>query len=100
MVTVWPAFTEAMHVVATWRAQRALLQLLEEKALTLLPLGEEEIPRIRELMEQYRDTPMDLADAALVCVAERERLTKIFTLDRRGFSAYRMRDGRRFRVVP
>lgn len=100
MATVWPAFTEAMYVVTTWRAQSALLQLLEEGALTLLPLGEEDVPRIRELMEQYRDTPMDLADAALVRVAERDRLTRIFTLDRRGFSAYRLKGGRRFRLVP
>jgi predicted nucleic acid-binding protein len=30
---------------------------------------------MRELMEKYRDLPMDLADAALVRVAEREGLS-------------------------
>ena len=43
---------------------------------------------MRELMEKYRDQPMDLADAALVRVAERESLLQIFTLDRRHFSVF------------
>ena len=45
--------------------------------------------RMRELMWKYRDLPMDLADAALVRVAERERIRRIFTVDRRDFGIYR-----------
>ena len=44
---------------------------------------------MRELMEKYRDLAMDLADAALVRVAECESLTDIFTLDQKHFSTYR-----------
>jgi predicted nucleic acid-binding protein len=43
---------------------------------------------------------MDLADAALVRVAERESLTEIFTLDRKHFSTYRPGRRRRFSIVP
>ena len=43
---------------------------------------------------------MDLADAALVRVAEREDLTRIFTLDRRHFSVYRPGRRRRFSILP
>lgn len=35
------------------------------------------------LMEKYRDLPMDLAVAALVRVAERDDITRVFRLDRR-----------------
>ena len=49
-------------------------------------------------MEKYRDLPMDLADAALVRVAERESLTEIFTLHKRHFSIYRAGRRRRFTV--
>ena len=45
--------------------------------------------RMRELMWKYRDLPMDLADAALVRVAERERVRRIFTVNRRDFGIYR-----------
>jgi predicted nucleic acid-binding protein len=52
------------------------------------------------LNEKYRDLPMDLADAGLVRVAERESLTEIFTLDRKHFSAYRSGRRQRFSIVP
>jgi predicted nucleic acid-binding protein len=39
------------------------------------------------------------ADATLVLVAEALGLHDILTLDRRGFSAYRTRPGRAFRLV-
>jgi predicted nucleic acid-binding protein len=58
------------------------------------------VSRLRALMEKYRDLPMDLADAALVRVAERERIRDVFTLDRRDFSIYRPLGLGRFRIVP
>lgn len=101
IVTVWPAFTEAMYLLGgSWAAQKALWSRLETGALGLAPLDETDAPRLRELMEKYRDLPMDLADAALVRVAERESLTGIFTLDRRHFSVYRLGRRRRFAIVP
>ena len=66
----------------------------------LAPLDESDATRMRELMEKYPDPPMDLADAALVRIAEREDLTRIFTIDRRHFSVYRPGRRRRFSVLP
>jgi predicted nucleic acid-binding protein len=101
LVTVWPAFTEAMYLLrGSWAAQKALWSRLETVALTLAPLDEADATRMRELMEKYRDLPMDLADAALVRVAERESLSSIFTLDRRHFSRYRPGRRRRFSILP
>ena len=101
LVSVWPAFTEAMYLLGgSWLGQRALWSRIETDALTLAPLDETDAPRMRELMEKYRDVPMDLADAALVRVAERESMTEIFTLDRRHFSAYRPGRRRRFSILP
>jgi predicted nucleic acid-binding protein len=100
LITVWPAFTEAIYLQrASWRGQQALWSRLEMEALALASLDERDAPRMRALMEKYRDLPMDLADAALVRVAERESLRRIFTLDQRHFSLYR--PGRqRFSIVP
>ncbi len=101
LVTVWPAFTEAMYLLgSSWRGQKALWSRVETEALTLAPLDEGDAPRMRELMEKYSDLPMDLADAALVRVAERENLTRIFTLDPRHFSVYRPGRRRRFSIIP
>ena len=73
----------------SWDAQRALWEILESEALTLAPLTEDDGPRMKALMQKYRDLPMDLADAALLRVAEREKISRIFTLDRRHFRTYR-----------
>jgi len=101
LMTVWPALTEAMYLLATsWPAQRQLLGWLTSGALRLLSLDDVDVPRIRELMAKYRDLPMDLADAALVRAAERDRITQIFTIDRRDFSLYRPARLGRFRIVP
>jgi predicted nucleic acid-binding protein len=43
---------------------------------------------------------MDLADATLVFLAERESLTTILTVDNDDFDAHRIRGRERFRVVP
>ena len=101
MVTVWPVVTEAIYMLrAYWQAQDALWEMIETGAVGILPLVTEDVPRMRELMHKYRDLPMDLADAALVRVAERERLRRIFTLDRRDFQIYRPSRIGRFVILP
>ena len=101
MVTVWPVVTEAMYLLrAYWQAQKALWEMIEMGAVGILPLGIDDVPRMKELMRKYRDLPMDLADAALVRVAERERLRRIFTLDRRDFQIYRPSRIGRFAIFP
>jgi predicted nucleic acid-binding protein len=74
--------------------------MVERGALTLLPLETSDLPRMRDLMQKYRDLPMDLADAALVCVAEREKVRRVFTLDRRDFEVYRPARLGRFTLLP
>lgn len=101
LASVWPAVTEAMYLLGfSWRAQDALWQLFQRRVFTLLPLGEEDVARMRELMEKYSDLPMDLADAALVRVAEREKIRRIFTVDRRDFALYRLDRNETFQILP
>jgi predicted nucleic acid-binding protein len=99
--TVWPAVAEAMYLLSfSPQAQEALWEMIEMGAVEILPLGLDDVPRMKELMRKYRDLPMDLADAALVRVAERERLRRIFTLDRRDFQIYRPSRIGRFVILP
>ena len=58
-----------------------------------------DIVRAAELMSKYSDTPMDFADATLVLLAEELEVAEILTLDRRGFTTYRTRKGKGFRLV-
>jgi len=99
--TVWPVLTEALFQVSDVRGgPAAIWKLIERGAVGILRLDEEDVPRIRELMEKYADLPMDLADAALVRVAERDGLRTVFTVDRRDFGIYRLKGRRRLDIVP
>jgi hypothetical protein len=101
LATVWPVITEAMYLLDfSSDAQDALWRLLERDAVKILPLDAGDVPRMRELMRKFRDLPMDLADAALVRAAERERISRVFTIDRRDFEVYRPRGIRRFTILP
>ena len=89
--TVWPPLSEAFYLLSdTPNGQEVLWDMMVERAVTLLPLDDADFPHMRELMHKYKDRRMELADAALIRVAEREGVRKIFTLDRRDFSVYRL----------
>ena len=99
--TVWPAVTEAFDRLSdVARGPQTVLEMLRRGAIQVLPLGVEDVPRMQELVAKYRDQPMDLADAALVRVAERDGLDRVFTVDRRDFGVYRIGGRKAFRIIP
>jgi uncharacterized protein len=101
LVTVWPAFTEAMDLLgSSTEGQDALWEMIATQSVTLAPLDHEDAPRLRQLMHKHRDLPMDLADAALIRVAERDKVSRIFTLDRRHFRLYRPAGMARLSLLP
>ena len=100
LVTVWPAITEAMHLLSdTLRGPETLCDMVFDGALTLIDVQASDMARVKALMQKYRDVPMDFADAALVCIAEREQLTTIFSFDHH-FTIYRLPRRVPFRVLP
>jgi predicted nucleic acid-binding protein len=102
MLTTWPVLTEAMYLLGDaggWPAQRVLWQMRERRALEVADLEFAAVERARSLMEKYRDTPMDLADATLVALAETRGIKRVFTLDS-DFAVYRYRGREAFELVP
>jgi len=92
--------TEAMYLMAfSRRAQDGLLEMIQRGAVAIAPLTGQDVPRLRGLMEKYRDTPMDFADATLVRVAERDGMANVLTLDK-DFVVYRVGRGRTFSIKP
>jgi predicted nucleic acid-binding protein len=69
-------------------------------AVTVLPIGDDDLPRTAALMRQYADRPMDFEDATLVRLAERESLNTVFSIDHADFETYRIDGRRRFRILP
>jgi predicted nucleic acid-binding protein len=102
IVTTWPCFTEAMYTLRQaggHRAQDELWGYVEVGALTFHWPSEEEVARMRVLMRQYEDRPMDLADASLVTTAEALGAARIFSVDS-DFYVYRLADGTALEVFP
>lgn len=102
MLTTWPAFTEAMYLLgarAGWHGQEPLWRMVHGGQLVLAETTATMLNRMSTLMAQYKDLPMDLADASLVALAEEQRLLRVFTLDT-DFRVYRLPDGHAFELVP
>ena len=74
--------------------------MIAQGPIQVLSLSSSDLPGIRELMIKYSNRPMDLADAALIRVAEREGIRQIFTVDHGDFSVYRLHGSIRPRVIP
>jgi predicted nucleic acid-binding protein len=101
LYTCWPVVTEAAWLLRhSPGAARRLLDGINTPFLQLLSLEGKEARPIAELFEKYGSIRPQLADAALVYLAGRERIDTIFTLDRRDFSVYRTGRGRAFRILP
>ena len=73
-----------------WRAQKICLEFILRGAFQLVPSSAKSLHRVAALMERYRNVPMDFADGTLVALGEELETDNVFTLDRRGFSVYRM----------
>lgn len=88
-----PVLTEAMYLLGRFTgAQDRLFELLENGALDIAFRTEEHVSALRRLLQKYHDTPMSLADACVVRMAEMYERHAVLTLDS-DFAVYR-RHGR------
>ena len=92
LITTWPVFTEAVYlvfVIGGWPLVRTLCDYILLDLVHFHCPSEAEPRRLVELMEQYRDRPMDLADASIVAAAETLNDPCVFTQDS-DFHIYRL----------
>ena len=95
LYTTVAVLTEAMLSPGSYVADR-LREFIGQGGLAVWFMNEAGLQRAFELMEQYADHPMDLADASLIVAAEVLPTRKIFTIDRQDFATYRIRRGHRY----
>ena len=93
LVTTWPVLAEVCHFLPE-RSQIRLLRWAAAGGLSVVELAETALAEIADWKEKYRDQPMDLADASLLWVAEQTGITEVLTIDLRGFSVYRLANGK------
>lgn len=98
--TTVPVLTEAFHMLAPGsQGADRLRDFVMQGGLGVWFMDQTALERSFELMEQYADRPMDMADASLIVAAETLGTRRVFTIDRRDFDAYRVRVGHRYHGV-
>jgi predicted nucleic acid-binding protein len=101
LLTCWPVVTEAAWLLrARPEAVAKLFEGFDGGLFALLPLDADDLPPIAALLRRYRSSGLQLADAALAHLADREGIRTLFTLDRRDFSILRLRRNRALRLIP
>jgi predicted nucleic acid-binding protein len=101
LLTCWPVLVEASYLLRhEEHSTERLFNLFKTGGLELLTIDVAELPQIAAVMKKYRNLEAQLADAALVHLACREKIDTIFTLDRRDFSVYRAAGNRPFKILP
>jgi predicted nucleic acid-binding protein len=99
--TCWPVLTEAAYLLRDRPTTvSALLSWSDGTDFEILTLDASDLPGITAVLEKYRDQRIQLADAALMYLAEREAIDTIFTLDRRDFSIYRTASNKSLELLP
>ncbi|MBI4815146.1 MAG: PIN domain-containing protein [Deltaproteobacteria bacterium] len=92
--TTEPVLTEAFHILSPESIGSSRLRdFVLGGGAAVRSLEKQDIARAFELMETYRDHPMDFADASVIVAAERLSTRKVFTLDGRDFGTYRVLRG-------
>ncbi|NCR09536.1 MAG: PIN domain-containing protein [Microcystis aeruginosa LG13-11] len=99
LITTWCVITETCYLLLTRLGNHAQLRFMDnilEGGIIVFELKNSPIKRMRELMTQYGDLPMDLADTSLVILAENLGQGRILTSDCQDFSIYRWNETRNF----
>jgi predicted nucleic acid-binding protein len=101
VVSTEAVLTEATHLLARVPGgSRACCDFFLEGGAVLVPSSPGSLRRCRELIEVYRDLPMDFADATLVTLAEELGTNLVLTTDRRDFGVYRIDGRKKFKIKP
>jgi uncharacterized protein len=101
LLTCWPVLTEAAWLLrGEPGATKALGSLVQSGSVKLVELDEAALHWIVAFLERYASVGAQMADAAVMYIAEREGIDTVFTLDRRDFSVYRTTDGRAVEILP
>jgi len=101
LLTTEAVLTETFHLIGTnpHHVERAW-RFVRSGALTVHPILDSDFPALHSMMVQYSDRPMDFADATLVHLAGRERISLILTIDHDDFETYRLPGRKKFTILP
>lgn len=99
-VTVLPEACYLLNKYIGQDAERQLISSLLRGEMQVENLTDNDLRRTLNLLEQYADANIGLVDATVVAIAERRKIRRILTTDRRHFSLIRPRHCPHFELLP
>ena len=81
-------------------AMRRFIDTVASGDLQVESVSRDDLSRVSEVLDQYADAHMDFVDATIVALAERLKVTRILTLDRRHFELFRPQHCAAFEILP
>lgn len=99
LITVVPVIVEASFFLSP-RAKIELIKWVSRGGIGVVDIPTADYPALCHTIEAYADRDIDLADAALIWLANRSGERRILTVDAQDFSVFRLKGGRRFDLLP
>ena len=100
LVSIEGVLVEACFLLRRSRAPERPLELAAALGVHLHAQSPGGLKRAADFMRRYRSKSIDLVDALLCVTAEELEIERIFTLDRRDFSVYRLKGNRALELLP
>jgi uncharacterized protein len=98
--TVLPETCYLLNTCIGQAAEIAFIRAIIYRELIVEQVTTTDLVRATELMTAYSDANIGMVDASLVAVAERLKLTRILTTDRRHFAMIKPRHCKSFQLLP
>ncbi len=96
--TVAPVIVETCFFLSSTE-KAELLDWTRRGGIAVLETPVESYAEIAAIIARYAERDIDLADAALIWLANASGQHRILTVDEHDFSAYRLKQGKRFDLV-
>ncbi len=98
LATVAPVIVETCFFLSA--AEKSdLLDWAQRGGIAVVETPADCYAELASIIGRYADRDIDLADAALIWLANTSGQNRVLTMDSRDFSAYRLKQGRRFELV-
>ncbi|MFN0199765.1 MAG: type II toxin-antitoxin system VapC family toxin [Planctomycetaceae bacterium] len=99
--TTWPVLTEVAWLLRNQlQGLQRLYSGVESGFFRIVPLEESSLAKMSQLQKRFQTLKPQLADMTLLLIAEQEKHSAIFTLDRRDFSVMQKKSRPRFELLP
>lgn len=101
MFTTWLVITEAQYLLRKDKvALKGLFLAFKSGLFTIEELPADALFWLEKFLIKYADNQAQIADASLMYLADIKKINTVFTLDKKDFSIYRLKNKKTVNILP